>query len=174
MSTPVAGKNSECPRRVIRALVVALALLLLVPASLFGAWWLAQQNMRARWKGPALARLAELSRSNAEIVQELKQLKATPTADANFGWAQDHVILMTNGEYIVYLFRHGANSGFVDHLFLGHASDDRWFYSTYHFCNSMAGVLGDDPPRSIAEFCRRYSVREFDGASDECLRHTWP
>ena len=43
---------------------------------------------------------------------------------------------MTNGEYIVYAYRHGANNGFVDHLFLGHGSDGRWLYSTYHFCNS--------------------------------------
>jgi hypothetical protein len=44
----------------------------------------------------------------------------------------------------------------------------------YHFCNSMAMIRGDDPPRSIAEFATIYSAREFDGKSDECLRHTWP
>jgi hypothetical protein len=38
----------------------------------------------------------------------------------------------------------------------------------------MAGVLGDDPPGSIAEFTSRYAVREFDGKSDVCLKHTWP
>ena len=38
----------------------------------------------------------------------------------------------------------------------------------------MAATLGDDPPASIAEFAARYAVREFDGKSDECLKHTWP
>jgi len=81
---------------------------------------------------------------------------------------------MTNSEYIIYAFRHGANNGFVDHLFLGHCSDGRWLYSTYHFCTMMAAVRGDEPPGSIAEFETRYSVREFDGNSDQCLKHTWP
>jgi len=38
----------------------------------------------------------------------------------------------------------------------------------------MVGVIGDDPPGSITEFARRYSVREFDGKSDVYLQHTWP
>ncbi len=65
---------------------------------------------------------------------------------------------MTNGEYIVYDYWHGANNGFVDHLFLGHSSDGRWLYSTYHFCNHMAMVVGDEPPGSNAEFAKRYAV----------------
>ena len=86
----------------------------------------------------------------------------------------DQVLLMTNGEFVIYASRHGANNGFVDHLFLGHCSDGRWLYSTFHFCNSMAMIRGEDPPGSIAEFAKRYSAREFDGKSDKCLQHTWP
>lgn len=52
---------------------------------------------------------------------------------------------MTNDEYLAYGFRHGFNSGLVDHLFLAHGSDGRWYYSTYHFCNSMAGARFDGP-----------------------------
>jgi len=80
---------------------------------------------------------------------------------------------MTNGEYLVYASRHGFNSGFVDHLFLAHGSDGRWYYSTYHFCNSMVGA-DVDPPGSITEFASKYAAREFDGKSDVCLLHTWP
>ena len=79
---------------------------------------------------------------------------------------------MTNGEYIIYASRHGRNSGF-DHLFLGHGSDGRWLYSSYHFCNSMTMLNSDDDPGSITEFVKRYSAREFDGKSDECLQRTW-
>src|SRR4051794_36169934 len=39
---------------------------------------------------------------------------------------------MTNGEFLVYSFRHGFNSGFVDYVFLAHGSNGRWYYSTYH------------------------------------------
>jgi hypothetical protein len=105
---------------------------------------------------------------------QLDQLKAGPTPNVDFGWAHDHVLLMTNGEYIIYASRHGANSGFIDHLFLGRGSDGRWLYSTYHFCNSMCGIRGEDLPGSITEFATRFFAREFDGKSDECLQHTWP
>jgi hypothetical protein len=148
----------------------------MIVVSLAGVWWLAKQKAareRAQWKGPTLGRLAGLSVTNEQISTELDQIR-NPTPSLNFGWAHEHVLLMTNGQYIIYAFRHGANNGFVDHLFLGHGSDGRWLYSTYHFCNSMAGVAGDDPPGSIAEFEKHYSVREFDGKSDECLKHTWP
>jgi hypothetical protein len=57
-------------------------------------------------------------------------------------------------------------------LFLGHGSDGRWFYSSFHFCNYMAMVSGEDAPGGIAEFTNRYAVRQFDGQSDECLKHT--
>ena len=73
---------------------------------------------------------------------------------------------------LVYASRHGFNNGVVDHLFLAHGSDGRWYYSTYHFCNRVAGVISDDPPGSIAEFLSRYAAREFDGKSDVCLQHT--
>ncbi len=171
---------SETPsqsKRVVRIVGILLATLVVIVASLAGVWWLAKQKAareRAAWKGATLERLAGLSITDEEIRRELAELKAGPKPNIDFGWAHDQVLLMTNGEYIVFAFRHGANNGFVDHLFFGHGSDDRWLYSTYHFCNMMAGVRGDDPPGSIAEFEKRYSVREFDGKSDVCLQHTWP
>jgi hypothetical protein len=127
---------------------------------------------RAKWAAAALPRLAGLSSTSEVVRTEIAQLKA-PTPNLDYGWAHDEVILMTNGEYIVYAWRHGFNSGFVDHLFLGHGSDGKWYYSTYHFCNHMAGILGDDPAGSIAEFTARYWVREFDGKPEHCLKRTW-
>jgi hypothetical protein len=89
-------------------------------------------------------------------------------------WTEEHVLRMTNGTYLLYKFRHGDNMGFVPHLFLAHGSDGRWFYSSYHFCGHMASVRGEHAPGSIDEFAQRYSVREFDGKSKECLNITWP
>ena len=163
--------------RGIRLLVIALSILLFLLGSLVGAGWLLKhkaERARARWKAPALERLAGLSLTNEEVRRELDELKGRPKTGDLVDWTRADVLLMTNGEYIIYAFRHGANSGFVDHLFLGHGSDGRWLYSTYHFCGMMAGVAGDDPPGSIKEFSERYSARTFDGKSDDCLRHTWP
>ncbi len=127
---------------------------------------------RSHWKSAILPKLARESESDDEIRGELERLKSG--AGEHREWAGDHVLLMTNGEYLIYAFRHGLNNGFVDHLFLAHSSDGRWFYSTYHFCNSMVGVRFDEPPGSINDFAAKYSAREFDGKSDEALKHTWP
>jgi len=104
----------------------------------------------------------------------LAQLKASQGKEGNQPWTGEHVLLMTNDEYLVYAFRHGFDNGFVDHLLLARGSDGRWYYSTYHFCNHLTMLLSDPPPSSIAEFASRYAAREFDGKSDECLQHTWP
>lgn len=153
-----------------------LAIPVVVLAGIVG-WWLEakhrEERARVLWKDKALAQLATTSMTNEEVLTEIDQIKH-PTPNLNFGWANDHVLLMTNGAFLVYAFRHGFNNGFVDHLFLAHGSDGRWLYSTYHFCNHMAGVVADDPPGSIMEFATRYSVREFDGKSEVCLQHTWP
>jgi hypothetical protein len=131
------------------------------------------EHARRIWKHDRLAQLTKTSLTDEQVLIEIDQIKH-PTPNLNFGWTHEHVLLMTNGEYLVYASRHGFNNGFVDHLFLARGSDGHWYYSTYHFCNSMAGVGGEDPPGSIAEFASRYAVREFDGKSDVCLQHTWP
>jgi len=130
----------------------------------------------ANWKRSALPHLAQQSVTNEEVRNEFEALKAGPTDEKFFVWAREHIVMMTNGEYLIYAFHHGFNDGSVDHLFLAHGSNGRWYYSTYHFCMDMVGILasGDRQPGSIEEFAGRYSVREFDGKSDECLRHTWP
>src|SRR5438477_4288678 len=100
--TPASGETSVQPRRGIRVLVVSLSIVLFVVGSITGVWWIAKlqaARARAQWKGPALESLAKLSNTNEQISRELDQLKA-PTPNINFGWADDHLLLMTNGEYI--------------------------------------------------------------------------
>jgi hypothetical protein len=150
--------------------------LLVIVVSLVGLYCFAKlktNHDRAVWKVQALEQLGKLTATNEIVRQDLDDLLA-PWPDGKPGWAGEHVLRMTNGEYIIYAYRHGANEGFPDHLFLGHGSDGRWFYNTFHFCNYMAMVSGEDPPGGIAEFTNRYAAREFDGKSDECLKHTWP
>ena len=154
-----------------RRAIFCLGACLLLAAGLVGACRWRYEHARTVWKTSALQRLAGLS--NEAISREVEQLKASEGAGEYRIWTGDEVVLMTNGEYIAYAFWHGSNSGFVDHLFLGRCSDGRWLYSTYHFCNHMAGADAD-PPGSIKEFAATYSAREFDGKSDVCLEHTWP
>lgn len=105
---------------------------------------------------------------------ELKDFKASELKSGSSHWTSDHMLIMTNGEYLVYASRHGLHSGEVKHLFLARGSNGKWLYSTFHFCNSMVAVVADDPPGSIADFSSKYFTREFDGTSDVCLEKTWP
>lgn len=170
-------RTSDQSGVVRRKLVIWLSIPIALAALLFGGWLAVRykhQRARAQWKAAALSRLSALSLTNEDVSRELESLKWNRGVREHQEWAGDQVVLMTNNEFLVYASRHGRNSGFVDHLFLAHGSDGRWYYSTYHFCNSMAGARFEDPPGSIAEFASRYAAREFDGKSDGCLQRTWP
>lgn len=117
-------------------------------------------------------RLTNLSLTNQEVRTELEAMKAERRESGETTWAGDRVLRMKNGEFIVYEYRHGRNDYFPPHLFLGRCSDGRWIYSSYHFCNSMSMIEFDPIPNSIADFAKKYSAREFDGKSDECLNLT--
>jgi hypothetical protein len=169
-------RTSNQSGAVSRKLIIGICIPVVLVSLAFG--WRSftrykHQRARADWKATTLVRLAGLSFTNADIIRELETLKASRGAGGRQEWTGDRVLVMTNDEFLVYASRHGFNSGFVDHLFLARGSDGRWYYSTYHFCNSMVGADAD-APGSIAAFASRYAAREFDGKSDVCLQHTWP
>jgi hypothetical protein len=123
---PVASAGEQSKLKLItRQALLCLGALILVAALLVGgfrAYWWRYKHARAVWKTAALQRLSGLTATNEDIRRELGELKASPREGDYQRWTGDQVVLMTNGEYIVYRFWHGANSGFVDHLFLGHCS----------------------------------------------------
>jgi hypothetical protein len=58
--------------------------------------------------------------------------------------------------------------------FLGRAFDGKLYYSTHHFCIRKLVLGQDEQPASLKQFVETYSLRGFDGRSDECLNKTWP
>ena len=148
-------------------------LLVLLFAGYWGVVKYRHQHARRIWKDETLTQLMQIGLTSEVVTNELQQIREK-SASSPIGWSNEHVLLMTNGEFLVYAFYHGFNTGFIDHLFLAQGSDGHWYYSTYHFCHSLAGIIGDEAPGSLAEFARRYSVRQFDGKSEVCLQHTWP
>lgn len=160
----------------LRSLKIFAIVLISLGALLSAIWLTARlvtERKRTEWKTEALQRLGKTPLTNDIIRTEIDQIRAnTNTNDNRIGWTNDHVLPMANGEYIVYEYRHGRNDYFPPHLFLGHASNGHWLYSSYHFCNNMQMIRFDDPPASIAEFCKTYHAREFDGKSDQCLKLT--
>ena len=160
----------------MRCLWLAAVLLLLVLAFLVHGHFyrLEQERLRTQWKDAALPRLAALAADPKAIAKDLEDMKEQDLRLGRTNWTGDRLLVMTNGEYLVFASRHGFNNGFINHLFLARGSNGKWLYSTFHFCNHMGAVLGDDPPGSIAEFSSKYFAREFDGKAAVCLEKTWP
>jgi hypothetical protein len=152
--------------KLLKALFITI---LSIAFILFAIWFSARritEQKRTAWKGPALQRLTKLSITNEPIHTELQKLKTSSE------WTSDHVLLMANGEYIIYEYRHGRNGYFPPHLFLGRASNGQWLYSSFHFCNNMNMIAFEPQPKSIADFAKKYFARPFDGKSDVCLKLT--
>ena len=141
------------------------------------AFWNTRRNMnvkRAEWKEKALQELRTLSATNEPFSSELEILKRGPVRAGQQSWVGENVLVMTNGDFLIFKFWHGANNGVVNHLFLARDSKERFYFSTYHFCSKLVSIMGEQPAGSIAEFTNRYALREFDGKSDVCLEKTWP
>src|SRR5512135_1943193 len=110
--------QSELPRvlRNVRRIGMIFSALVIVAATLAGLWWYAGYKAardRAAWKDVALERLAALSVTNEEIRRELEELKADRQPGNDARWAHEHVLLMKDGDYVIFANRHGANNGFV-------------------------------------------------------------
>ena len=85
---------------------------------------------------------------------------------------------MTNGEWIAYANVCWKEDSHIHDLFLGRASDGKWYYSTFHFCIGMLvlkmGMIEEGEHGSVSKFAEKCYLRTFDGHSDECMQMTWP
>ena len=139
------------------------------PFSLRNPW-------RKNWKNNAVAEIKRRSDDSAWVNSEITRLKEG--GDGRFdsdSWLSRRMILATNGDWMVYDSFCYKQDFRIHDIFIARASDGKWYYSTYHFCINMVVLSGMKPqPGSLAEFIKDYSVRQFDGQSDECLKKTWP
>ncbi|MHC4249635.1 MAG: hypothetical protein ACYS9X_10960 [Planctomycetota bacterium] len=131
---------------------------------------------RIQWRDRALERVAE--RSSPEWVDgEIARMKAHPRPGSVEGetnsWFSKHLIVMRNGEWIVYDQICSKQDWRIHDIFIGRASDGRWYYSTFHFCRGMCVLSMMGRPPELAAFVKAYDVAEFDGKSDACLEETW-
>ena len=159
----------------IAGAIVLLGLAALGLAALMGGEHL---NSRARkqWKNQAIAEITQRTRDTASVLKELESLTNKPSVESEWDrWISKDLIVMTNGEWMVYRNVCAKEAGHIPDLFIGRGSDDKWYYSTYHFCIDML-VLRTmmEQPESLAKFRQDGYLREFDGRSDECLNKTWP
>jgi hypothetical protein len=119
--------------------------------------------------------IAKQTGDSATVSKEIEAMKATPPESEWDTWISEDLIVMTNGQWMVYRNVCAKEQERIPDLFLGRGSDGRWYYSTFHFCVRMINlkdVVGQ--PKSLTEFSRTCYLKEFDGHSDECLKDTRP
>jgi hypothetical protein len=140
---------------------------------------------RKEWKDRAVSESAQLTGAPVRIEREVDSAKRALAEEKTYtdAWISDRggatrptvsFILMANGQWIAYASMCSKEDERIHDIFVGHGSDGKWYYSTYHFCVRMIALRTDPQPSSLAAFAERYFLREFDGRSDEALRATWP
>ncbi|HTY87349.1 MAG TPA: hypothetical protein VMB80_07785 [Candidatus Acidoferrum sp.] len=154
--------------------VVLLGILAVAFASL--AWY--PKHARRAWKEAALPEIRQLADDSNWVSREIHSLGATNSGQGHIiaeRWLSDHMILMQDGEWLVYKSHCGKEAPHrVSDIFLAKGSNGKWYYSTCHFCVGMCVLvmLQDTPPIDLATFARVYHLKEFDGVSDACLLPT--
>ena len=120
-------------------------------------------SARVEWKDQAL-----------EDLQTIDTAASIPNFnDLHEGWFSQQGIVMADGSWIAYRSKCHKEDPNINDIFIGRASDGKWYYSTYHFCIGACVILMDDRPESLASFVKEHALVEFDGKSDDCLRSTW-
>ena len=89
-------------------------------------------------------------------------------------WATGNLIVMKNGDWIVCDGQFHNQVDGVSDIFIGKASDGRWYYSTYHFCINNITLHMEPQAADLDAFKTKYALHEFDGKSDDALKKTWP
>lgn len=143
-----------------------------------GIWRSDRLHAKARkeWKENAIVEIARRASDTNWLATEIEKLRKGVAQDQSdsIAWFSDHLILLTNGEWIVYASKCSKEDSRIHDIFIGRGSDGRWFYSTFHFCIGMLDLRMEETSASLTKFRDKYFVREFDGRSDECLEKTWP
>ena len=164
----------------ICSLVVLLLLIPIIGNVRYRLWHHEQFYGRPRqdWKELAVSLVARRAKDLTWLTQEIATLKAKPDSQTRgeaVPWVSENLIRLRNGEWIVYTNICNKQDGQIHDLFIGQGSEGKWYYSDYHFCIGMYSLAVVDlgQPDSIKQFLQTYSLREFDGRSDQCFKETW-
>ena len=117
---------------------------------------------RVKWKNEALKELRLI-----EINKAIQPIEYT-----HEGWFSPQGLRMKDGSSIIFRSRCHKEDPEIQDIFVSRASNDKWYYSTYHFCIDALTIM-DEQPASLEAFITHCYLVEFDGSSDDCLLPTW-
>jgi hypothetical protein len=157
-----------------RKIQLAVVLLLLVGVVLGLRWLLSSQRLRRNWKNEAVAEVARLSADGAWISEQTAAVKKqTAEMPHQNAWVGSQIVVMGNGEWVVFKNECVHHHQLLGDIFIGKASNGRWYYSSFHFCCDMIVPRMEGQPADLRTFITDYCLREFDGKSDEAINQTW-
>ncbi len=135
-----------------------------------------RQRYRREWKDRAVAEIRRLANDPDWVAAEMAALKSQPPKSlyGGEGWLSERLVLLENGDWMVYAAKARKEDQRIDDIFICKASDGKWYYSTYHFCKMMTVLTWRGQRPDLASVIEAYYLEEFDGKSDEALGKTWP
>ncbi|MEQ2006902.1 MAG: hypothetical protein ABMA26_08890 [Limisphaerales bacterium] len=133
-------------------------------------------SARKEWKTNAVVSIERRVVDKAWLEKEMAVVKAKLETEGEDqgGWFTSDLLVLKNGDWIAYAAKCSKEDARIHDIFVGRASDGKWYYSTFHFCIGMLDLRMEGRGESLEKFITAYSLREFDGRSDECLKKTWP
>ena len=159
--------------RVILPVVLGIVVLLL--AAGWGVRHI-QDGQYAQWLERGVGEVRALAAHTNWMGDAIAAMRAHPDRHDDLGryFMSPDLILMSNGEWIIYRAATHKQGARFPELFVGLASDQHWYYSTYHFCRQMIVLGADGQPDDLRYFVTNYCLRPYSGQPYHGLRKTWP
>jgi hypothetical protein len=181
------GRTSSVMRRRIMSLektkrrfwIVAILVVAVVAAAGSFVWSLSDplhSRARRQWASQAITTIDSRVHDKAWLDGEIAKLKSAATSKPfQGGWVGDELLVAKNGEWIVCenVCSKEQTTSVRKDIFIGQGSDQRWYYSTFHFCVGKCVLQIESQPESLAQLVDGYWLVPFDGRPENCLNETW-
>ncbi len=113
---------------------------------------------RKEWKDNAIRSVERKAADTAWVTNQVATLKdrITGAGDIEGNWIADELLLMQNVDWIAYSSKCRKEDWRIHDIFIGRASDGKWYYSTYHFCITTSSLRGSEQPPNLVRFISDY------------------
>lgn len=175
MNEEALHKTEQTPKKSMKRkfLIIAAIVIAIIVGAFFSLPIIIREVVmkpaQMEWRRNAISLIEEIFNDPAKMEEERKNMQSGMGGDDSF--LAEHLILMQNGEWIVYSAECHKKDRRIRDIFIGKASDGKWYYTNYHFCIGMINLMSQ--PETFADFTNEYSVCEFDGDPKNTFGDTW-
>jgi hypothetical protein len=129
---------------------------------------------RRKWKNDMIASITT-DLKNPDYLKERLGEVPKPMADFDTSepqWLTEDTIVCRDASWLAYRAQTHKNDPKIHDIFIARASDEKWYYSDFHFCKQMMVLESNGQPETLEQLKKEYSLVEFDGSSDDALNQT--